>query len=195
MRTTNKIISIIAVILFVGAGLAWQRSQHIIHQYRWIVLEKPIRLEDGFSTWRPFTVDVAAKYWVEIECRKRVSIDTIDQILSKKLAAEYAVTSGKDRITSGDTSKELSMGYTDDYISRCIATFDATPGIPYNLALRIMAGVPELASTRPTVKVSVEPIVFKNAFVSASLSTYLALGLVLLGLLCIVFGFSFSTRK
>ncbi len=186
MRTKSKITGIVAVLLFIGAGVAWQRSQHFLRMYRWVVLEQSIRLEDGFSTSHPFTVDVAAKYWVEIECRKTVPFDTLDQTLTKKLAAEYAITSGTERIASGDTAEELGMGYTNDYISRHVATFDATPGVPYNLALRITAGLPELASTRPSVKVSVEPIVFKNAFVSASLLTYLALGLALVGLLCIV---------
>ncbi len=186
MRTTDKTISIIAVILFVGAGVAWQRSQHFLHLYRWIVLEQPIRLEDGFSIAHPFTVDVAAKYRVDVECHKTVPFDTLDQTLSKKLAAEYAVTSGTDRVAIGDTSEELGMSYSAEDISRHVATFDATPGIPYNLALRITAGLPELASTRPTAKVSVDPIVFKNAFMSASLLAYLALGLALVGLVCIV---------
>ena len=88
------------------------------------------------------------------------------------------------------------MGYTADSISRHIATFDATPGVPYNLALRITAGLPEIASTRPNVKVSVEPIVFKNAFVSASLSAYLALGLAFIGLVCFVpVAWSFLFRR
>lgn len=186
MRTTDKTLSIIAVILFVGAGAAWQRSQHLLPRHREIVLEQPIRLEDGFSITHPFTVDVAARYWVEVECQKTVPFDTLEQTLSTKLAAEYAVTSGTHSIASGDTSEELGMGYTTDYISRHVATFDATPGIPYNLAFRITAGPPELASTRPTVKVSVEPFIFKSAFVSASLLAYLALGLALVGLLCIV---------
>jgi hypothetical protein len=186
MRTTNKIIGIIAVILFVGAGVAWQRSQHFIHQYRWIVLEQPIHLQDGFSISHPFTVDVAAKYWIDVECRKTVPFDILDHTLTKKLAAEFAVASGAERIASGDTSQELSMGYTAASISRHIATFEAVPAVSYNLTLRVTTSLPEIASTSPTVKVSVEPLVFKSAFVVASLWAYLALGLAFIGVLCLI---------
>lgn len=186
MKTMDKSLCIIAVIMFIGAGVAWQRSRHFLHQFRWIVLEQPIRLEDGFSIEHPFTVDVAANYWVKVECHKTVPLDTLDKTLSNKLEAEYAVTSGTDRIAIGDTSKKLGMSYTNDCISRYVATFDATPGIPYNLTLRITTGLPELAATRPTVKVSVDSLVFKSAFVSASLLAYLALGLALVGMLCII---------
>jgi hypothetical protein len=170
MSTTNKIIGTIAVIgiiLLGGAAVAWHRSQHLIPQYRLIVLDQPIRLEDGFSISHPFTVDVAAKYWVEVECRKTVPFDTLNQTLSKKLVAEYAITSGTERIAFGGTPKAPGMGYTNDHISCYLGTFDATPGVPYNLELHITADLPELASTGPAVKVSVDPLVFKEDVASA----------------------------
>jgi len=182
MQTADKITSIVAIILLLGAAVAWQRSQHIIHQYRWVVLEQPILLEDGFSISRPFTVDITAKYWVQIQCSKTVPFATLDHALTKKLAAEFAVTSGTDRIAFGKASQE-GMSYSADDISRNIATFDAVPGTSYNLMLRIAAGLPEIASTHPTVKISVSPIVFKGAYFSASLWAHLALGLAILGLL------------
>ncbi len=186
MKTTKKMIAGVAVLLFVGAGVAWHRSQQIIRQYRWIALEQPIQLEEGFSSSHAFTVDVPARYWVQVECRKTVPFETLDQTLRKKLAAEFVVTSGAEPITFGDTSRELGMLYTAQSISRHIGTFEAAPGIQYNLGLRITAGLPEIASTQPTVKVSVEPIAFKKAFMSASLAAYIALGFALFGLLCIV---------
>ena len=184
MRTANKILGILALVLFVGAGLAWERSQRIIHQYRWIVLEEPIRLEDGFSISHPFTVDVATKYWIEVECRKTVPFETLDHALNKNLAVEFAVSSGRDRIAFGDSSEDIGAGYTDYSISRSITTFDAAPGVSYVLAFRVMASLPELALTRPVVKVCIDHLVFKNAFVTASLSAYLAVALAVIGLVC-----------
>src|SRR5947209_4180212 len=150
MRSTNKTNCIVAVILLIGAAVAWQRSQHFMHLYRWVVLEQPIRFEDGFSTSHQFTVDVAGKYWVEVECQKTVPFHTLDDALNKRLAMECAVSSGTERIAFGDTSKDLGMSGMADSISRRITSFDAVPSVPYNLASRTTVALPEIASTHPT---------------------------------------------
>src|SRR6266446_4370162 len=113
MRNTNKILGIVALLLFVGAGLAWQRSQRIIHQYRWTVLEEAVRLEDGFSISQSFTVDVAAKYWIEVECRRTVPYETLNHALMKKLAVEVTVASGSNLIAFGDSSEDEGSTGTD----------------------------------------------------------------------------------
>ena len=177
MTKTTKNRAIAAITLLIGAGLAWQWSEHILHRYRWVVLEQPIRLEDGFSMSYAFTVDVAAKYSIEVACRKTVPIDILRETLAKRLGAQFAVIAGTNQIAAGDTTRVLGMRFAAEDVSREIATFDAVPGTPYNLTLRITADLPELSSTRPPVKVSVERVVFKGFFVSASLFAYLALGL------------------
>lgn len=182
MKRTGKALGILAAVSFVGAGLAWQQSQRFAHRHRWVVLEEPIRLEDGFSVSHPFSVDVAAKYWVEVECRKTVPFDTIDNALTKRLAAAVTVTRTAEQIASCDTAEVLSMTYTADSISRHVATFNAVPNVTYTLLFIVKASLPEVAATSPAIKVAVEPEVFKEAFVYASLLAYLALGLAFVGL-------------
>jgi hypothetical protein len=69
-------------------------------------------------------------------------------MLATKLAAEYTITTGLNQIDGGNTSQPLGMGYTNDYIERHIATFAASPGIEYNLALRITTSLPEFGFDR-----------------------------------------------
>ena len=90
------------------------------------------------------------------------------------------------------------MSFTAEDVSREIAVFDALPGTPYTLTLRITADLRELASTRPTVKVSVEHVAFKGFFVAASLLAYLALALAFAGLVFlarILWGLLFQRRS
>lgn len=186
MRRNIKIIGYVAVLLFIAAGIAWQSSL-IIQRQRSIVLDQPIRLEEGYSTSHPFTVDVAAKYQIDITCRRKpVPFGTLDQALNKKLMAEYLVSKGTERIAFGDTTKWSSSGYANEYISRTIGIFDASPGLVYTLTLRIKTGLPELASTQPSVRISLEDRRFEEAFLGAALLAYLALGLALIGSLFVV---------
>ena len=186
MKTSNKILGIVTVLLFIGAGLTWQHSLKIIHQYRWIVLEEPVHLEDGFTLTHPFTVDVAAKYWIEIECHRTVSFDIIDQALTKDLKAECLVTQGTTTVVMGDSAHAFGSSGSTDAVSIILVRFDASPHTAYNLKLHIKGTLTSLASTRPEVKISVEGIVYKEAYVRAVLYAYFSLGLGIIGAACAV---------
>ena len=186
MKTSNKILGIVALLLFIGAGLAWQHSLEIIHQYRWIVLEEPIHLEDGFTLTHPFTVDVAAKYWIEVECHRTVSFDIINQALTKELKAECLVTQGTTTVVMGDSAHAFGSSGSTNAISIILVRFDAHPHVAYNLTLHIKGTLTSLASTRPEVKISVEGFVYKEAYVRAVLYAYSSLGLAIVGAVCVL---------
>jgi hypothetical protein len=185
MRTNNTILDIVAILLFAGAAMAWQHSQNGIQKYRWVVLKKPIHLEDGFIISHPFTVDVGAKYWVEVRCCKTIPFELLDETLCRKLVAEFNISSGTNSIASGDSVNDFGAGYSDEFIDRYIGSFDAVPGVPYTLEFRIKASLPKLDSTRPLVRISIDSLVFKDAFVTAALSAYFSYGLALAGVMCL----------
>ena len=131
-------------------------------------------------------MDVPADYFVEIECSQTLQFETLDSLLTKQLAVSYSLTEDGCPLASGDSATYHGASYSQDYISRIIGRFSCAPGHTYNLTLRVTQTVPELAATTPVAKVSVTPIVFKNAFVTASLAVYLAIGLGIVGITCIV---------
>ena len=186
MATSKKILLSFGCVLIATALTAWLFAQHKLREHRWTVLEKPIRIESGFLLEQSFTVDVPADYYVEIECSKTLDFETLDSLLNKQLAATYSVTENGRPLASGDSATHHGASYSRDYISRSIGKFSCAPGHTYNLTLQVTQTLSELASTTPVAKVSVTPIVFKDAFVTASLAAYLAIGLGIVGIACIV---------
>ena len=142
-------------------------------------------MEDGFTSTHPFTVDVAAKYWIEIECHRTVPYQVIDEALSKELKAKCSVTQGVETVAAGDSAHPFGSSGSD-VISTILVRFDALPHTTYNLTLHIDETLKSLASTRPEVKISVEGIVYKEAYVHAIFYVYSSLGLGIVGAVCVL---------
>jgi hypothetical protein len=186
MTTLGKIFTIMAIPFFIGAGLAWHhylQLAHTINGGRWDanVLETPIRLEQGVSVSQPFTVNIATRYWLDIECQKAISSNAIDAALSKELAVEFNIASNAVIVVSGDSLQSSNTNYANNFIVRRISEFQAYPDTRYDLVLHVIHSVPILASMRSNVKISINPHAIKNLYVGISVSEYKAIGLALLG--------------
>lgn len=184
MTTPKNNTLIDGCFFLIAALLLWLYSQHIRH-HRWVVLKQSIRFEEGFSLAESFTVDVPTDYWLEVECRKTVPFKTLDSILTTELAVSYSVSAGERHIVDGESTSNLGAGHSQDDMSRHIGTFRAVPGKTYRLDMRVTRSLPQLASTRPVAKVSVDPLICKGALVKASLLSFLAIGIAIVTLVCI----------
>jgi hypothetical protein len=183
MNTTKKILAVVAILLFIATGVMLQRALRV-NQRRWVVLEQPIRLDEGFSFSNSFTVDIPTTYYLGVECKKTVPSDTLNATLYQALAVEFSLSNGATNVAHGDSSKIIGGAGANDFVSVEFAKFEATPGVTYTLDFHVLHSLPQLASTCPLVKVSVHPSVFKNAAVNASVSIFEAYGLAFVGLLC-----------
>jgi len=186
MARSKKIALLFGCLFTLAALASWMFAQHKLREHRWTVLEGTIHIESGFLLEDSFTVDVPADYFVEIECSKTIEFERLDSLLTDQLAVSYSVTEDGKPLASGDSAGYRGAAYAQDYISRQVGKFPCAPGHTYHLTLRVTQTLPELASTDPVAKVSVAPIVFKSAFVTASLAAYLAIGLGIAGIICMM---------
>jgi hypothetical protein len=186
MTTAQKLRLSVGCIFFISALTAWFLALHSIHKYRWTVLEQPVSIEEGFVLEHSFTVDTAADYYVEIECRKTIPFETLNSLLTDHLLISYSVTENGNQIADGDSRTQQGGAYAQDYITRAIGKLHAEPGHAYKLTLRVAHTLPELAVTSPVAKVSVTPLVYKDAAVWAGLTFYLSVGLAIVAVICIL---------
>jgi hypothetical protein len=175
VRESKKFALTVALIFFLSAALAFWFAWRTLPHGRGIVLNQPIRLEEGFSISQPFTVGAPGKYWATIRCRKTAPVHTIERALTKRLRMEYSIAEGSDQIVSGVDPPNDRMGYGQDSISRLFASFEAIPGRSYSVTVHITANVPKLAATNPTLTVEIDPRLLEPNPVPFFLSGLLAL--------------------
>ena len=198
MSTKQRKFAVAALLLFTSAALAWLEAGKILHAHRLVVVDHPIRLEAGLSFTYPFTVDVAANYQIELTCARSVPAAVLDQALSKGLLADYAVSTGNDRVADGDTSQVvMPRNGASDTVSRFVGKFAAQPGHRYLLRIQFSRSLPVLAATQPTVQVSLDPAVAGPVYARAQFASLLALLFAALGLGCLPLAFarSFFRRR
>jgi len=181
-----KITGVIAALLFIAAGLAFHHSRRLMTEHRWIVLQEPITFEKGFSLSHAFTMDLAANYWIEVECRKTIPFETLEKTLDKELAAEFIVTDALGPVASGESSRWNAAGFTDYSISRRLGGFEGAPNHSYTLSLHISASLPGLASTHPVVKIVIDTLPYKHAYLTSTLFAILGIVLSVIASVCLL---------
>lgn len=180
-------VAVVAFSCFIGAAMEWHgylQGGHTINESRRIVLEIPIRLEQDFSISQSFTVDVAATYWLDIECQKTNSPETLNAILANELAVEVIITNDASIFIHEDSFQSNGVVNSDDHIERHISIFKALPSVHYNLVLHVIRSSPVLAKSQSVMKISIGPRALENLYMGTSISAYKAVGWALLGLLC-----------
>ena len=186
MKSSFRRLALSALILWVGAALAWLEAGRILHQHRWVVVDHVVRVEEGVAFSYPFTVELAANYRIELECRRAIPDAALEQALDKDLIADYEVSSKGNPLFSGNTSHLEGTGGANGTSSRLLGRFDAQPNHPYLLRLHFSRSLPVLAATRPTLKVSVDAQVSRPTYVHAAFAVQLALVLAALGAGCLL---------
>ena len=136
MSTSRKIFAVAAVVLLITGGL----RHHQIQTSRAVIFSEPVSLHTGDTIARTFTVDRPASYYLEIECeRTPESIEAsndLDDALRDGLDVDVRITASGAPVKVTISEPEHSM-WGHGFYSRVLATFDAKPGKPYNLALHI----------------------------------------------------------
>ena len=180
----------VALGFFIVAAIAFLTAYSFGHRYRWIALEEPIRLEEGFALSRAFTVDAATDYYIAVQCRRAIPLEKLTRALKEELAAECTVLENGRDIVDGDPRYSE---YGGSFISQGIGRFDGIPGRLYTLTLQVSRSLPALAPTQPTVEVRVHPVFSKGWFVLGMLCFQLAVALAFASLIC--FGTSFLFKR
>ncbi len=156
-------VSIIILTLLYVACLAWLYAHHLLF-YRRLVLEVPIRFEEGFSLKRQFTVDTPGTYWVAIEYDEILRISLEDPLPPDQFKAEFEVTSRDQLIAKGGTASApdwsgggpAPFSINKDHLTRYLDSFNAEPGKPYQVSLRITNARPTLVSKKPYAMIQVD---------------------------------------
>jgi hypothetical protein len=197
MNKPNKVAVVITILLVLAGGITWFFGWRILNPYRWQVFKAPIRLEKGLSSTGHFTVDVPAKYYLGIGYYKRMTwINPSLPTPADDFSAEFTISSGGSVVAQGSTTNDrhataASLFYTIRYLE----PFDAEPGRTYDFSFRITDALPALTSTKPTLTITIDPLVSEGVAIRGTLVTNLGVGLILVGLLIIVLQLSGLTRE
>jgi hypothetical protein len=173
-------VSIIILTLLYVACLGWLYAHHLLF-YRRLVLELPIRFEEGFSFKRQFTVDMPGTYWVAIEYDEIFRSTPEVQLPHDEFTTDFEITSKDKLIAKGSTATHPDWSgpwaNTGNRLIRYLGSFDAQPREVYQLSLRITAALPRLLPKR--AKAIVEIDAGFDEFRSLRESLLLAVGVVI----------------
>ena len=182
MKTSVKVCTVIALLLFIVAGLGWWRAQETRRFARLLaspVFEMPIRFEDGFSFTSSFTVAFATNYQVVVAFQ-RTNSDAIAEI-SHEIPIKFTITCNGTSVAQGDSPGMLGGGSSAVEDHRTLASFNAELGKTYNISFHAVSTLSSLADTKPAVRVRVPLAALKGLMIRALELTWLAIGLAVAG--------------
>ena len=149
---------LIVITLLYLASLAWL-YRYIF--YRQIILEFPLRFEQGFFIDHEFTVDIPANYQIGIRYDEVFRSTPANPLPKDEFTAESKVALGDSLIANGSTT--TFPGWTGpwvtdrEHVTRYLSSFHAEPGKKYSVSLRITRLLPSLVGRNPKLLVSIEP--------------------------------------
>src|ERR1017187_1469003 len=157
MKTSTKVCTAIAFLLFVFAGHAWwgvKSTRRLADLLDTPALEMPIRFDEGFSFTSSFTVAIATNYEIEAAFQ-RISSGRIVEEASRELPIKFTITCNGANVAHGDSPEFLGGSGSEMEDTRTLAYFKAEPGKNYDLSFRVVSALPAVAATKPVVRVHV----------------------------------------
>lgn len=179
MGKLTKVTTITAILFLLAGGVTWLCGQYVLHEYRSGIFKVPIRLEPGFALTRQFTVDVPAKYYLGIRFHKRTLIrnDAPDDF-----SVEFTITSRGTVVAAGNSGNDRHGRILGPFsTTRLLEPFEAEPGAPYDLSLKVTDASPAIASTNPTLMLGIDPLFTQDSYIKGLLLIYLGVGLAFFG--------------
>jgi hypothetical protein len=155
--------SVILLTLLYVACVGWLHAHHLLF-YRRIALEEPVRLEQGFSLRRQFTVDVRTLHWVAIQYDEVFRSTAEFPTPRDEFTAEFEVASNDKLIAKGGTASagDWSGGgpapwrISRDHVIRYLDSFQAEPGKLYQVSLRVTSAQSRLVSKKSYALIEVD---------------------------------------
>ena len=180
LSNLSKLTRTIIILLLIGGSFTWIYGWHILHHYRTVIFEAPIRFEPGFQLKRQFTVDLKSKYYFALRYRSPMSLINLSAPTPPEpFSAQFQVDAEEGTIAQGNTETDRrGKGSNLFYSTRFFDPFNAEPQKTYEVSFRISKANPDLYTKRATLFMTIDPLVMPNNFIVGSLATYLGAGLV-----------------
>jgi hypothetical protein len=152
-----------ALVTFSSLALLWL-GWHYAHRYvfyRVTVLEKPIRLEKGFSFSQQFSVDIPANYEIAVQYNEPFRVTRETPQPQDEFEATCEVRVRNKVVAAGGTQKVPSWSgpwaVSGDKVTRYLGSVYAEPGEKYWVSLAIGDLTSKAVGTAPKALVVIEP--------------------------------------
>ena len=181
--------------LFLGAvfasisGIVW-----VAFQSR-DALSVEIPLQSGFTTTHEFHIPSKARYRIELRCSRTMPFDQLKRALEGGILVSITMSDNgapmqlrylaEPHVRPGVLSSAGTgnLGFAQAWISQDIAVFAGYPERLYKLSCSVVRPVPELAITKPTLMVALDPLEVEGAAMATSL---LLVGAIVFGVVSLV---------
>lgn len=154
MKSHNKVMAAVAVLLLAVAGFVWLRAYHK-EQRHTPVLDRPIRFERGFAFTSTFTTRYSGVYEVEIVCqRTQPRQEMAERQLIRELPVEFTIACEGKVVAEGGAARH-SGRFSNREAAATLARFSAEANKSLELSFRILKDLPELGAIRPNLKIGI----------------------------------------
>ncbi|HEY2328726.1 MAG TPA: hypothetical protein VGI63_02805 [Verrucomicrobiae bacterium] len=206
MKTSTKAFAVIALLLFVMAGLLYHRALRDERRAK-PALEQAISFEEGFSFTNTFTVPETSDCFVELVFPRDHSStsreydvkyrNAIGAAMEKLANIKFIITcDGAVVAKGGGDTPPICGGGSYAEQTADMARFTAEPGKNYEISFRTISSLPILDTTKPFLRISVpfwaaDPFDFRYWLIPISWARDVAI----LGLIFAISPCSFLVQK